>query len=65
MKKVLFVALVGALVACGETSTEAEVTTDTTPAAAVEATLDSAAAAIDTAASKVDSAANAIVDSAK
>lgn len=61
MKKLLFVAVIGALVACGESNTEAT-TTDTpvVEAPAVDtaaAVVDSAAAVVDSAAAKVDSAA--------
>ncbi len=62
MKKLLFVAVIGALVACGESNTEAT-TTDTpvVEAPAVDTTapavVDSAAAVVDSAAAKVDSAA--------
>lgn len=51
MKKLLFVAIVGALVSCGEATTKAE-NADST----VKATADSAMAKIDSAAAKVDSA---------
>lgn len=60
MKKLLFVAVLGALVACGETASE-------TPAAdtATAAPVDTAAAApvVDT--TKVDTAAAAAVDTTK
>ena len=61
MKKLLFVAFLGALVACGESTT-----TEETPVEAVEtpAVIDSAAAAVvDSAAAVIDSAA-AVIDSA-
>ncbi len=59
MKKLLFVAFIGALVACGEATTE---TTTVDSAAAV---VDSAATmVVDSAATVVDSAAAAVVDSA-
>jgi hypothetical protein len=59
MKKLLFVAIVGALVACGEATTEAEVKDTVTPVPAVIDTLaakvDSVGAMIDSTAAKVDS----------
>ena len=56
MKKLLFVAIIGTLVACGESTT-------TAPAADTTAVVDSAAVVVDSAAAVVDSAA-VVVDSA-
>lgn len=61
MKKLFFVAVIGALVACGESATT-EQTVDTTtvapaPVDTTAAAVDTAAAAVDTAAAKVDTAA--------
>ena len=66
MKKLLLLAFVGALVACGGEATPDDNNVDT-PAVTttVEQALDSAAAALDSAANAVDSAAKVVADSLK
>ncbi|HSR37943.1 MAG TPA: hypothetical protein VLL95_03435 [Phnomibacter sp.] len=56
MKKLLFVAVIGALVACGESNTEA--TTTDTPVVEAPA-VDTTAAAVDTTAAVADTTAKA------
>lgn len=62
MKKLLFVAVIGFLVACGETNTEAAVDSTVVEAPAVDT---AAPAVVDSAAAVVVDSAAAVVDSLK
>jgi hypothetical protein len=67
MKKLLFVAIIGALVSCGEATTATD-KVDSTVSAAVDSAavkIDSAGAGVDSAVAKADSTIKAVVDSVK